>query len=89
MKKRLVLTAVALAMLVTLTTAVALAQTEPGTSDEFRCLLPEGCDPVPEDELLCLLPEGCDMNGDGAPDLRAGQPVPGGGTGTVQYGNNA
>ncbi len=89
MKKRLVLTAVSLAMLVTLTTAVALAQTEPGTSDEFRCLLPEGCDPVPEDELLCLLPEGCDMNGDGAPDLRAGQPVPGGEAGVVQYDNTA
>jgi hypothetical protein len=50
---------------------VALAQTEPGASDEFRCLLPEGCD----------------MNGDGAPDLRAGQPVPGGEAGMVQYDN--
>jgi hypothetical protein len=62
---------VSLAMLLTLTTAVALAQTEPGASDEFRCLLPEGCD----------------MNGDGAPDLRAGQPVPGGEAGMVQYDN--
>ena len=72
-KKRLVLTAVSLAMLLTLTTAVALAQTEPGASDEFRCLLPEGCD----------------MNGDDVPDLRAGQPVPDGGTGTMQYNNTA
>lgn len=71
MKKRLVLTAVQLAMLLTLTAAVALAQTEPGASDEFRCLLPEGCD----------------MNGDGAPDLRAGQPVPGGEVEIVQYDN--
>ena len=70
-KKRLVLTAVSLAMLLTLTTAVALAQTEPGASDELRCLLPEGCD----------------MNGDDAPDLRAGQPVPGGEAGIVQYDN--
>ena len=37
-KKRLVLTAVSLAMLLTLTTAVALAQTDAGASDEFRCL---------------------------------------------------
>ncbi|MCA1715564.1 MAG: hypothetical protein LC781_01470 [Actinobacteria bacterium] len=89
MKKRLVLMAVSLAMLLTLTTALALAQTEPGASDELRCLLPEGCGPVPEDELLCLLPEGCDTNRDGVPDLRAGQPVPGGETGTVQYDNTA
>ena len=27
------------------------------------------------------------MNGDGAPDLRAGQPVPGGEAGIVQYDN--
>lgn len=43
------------------------------------------------DEFLCLLPEGCDTNGDGAPDPRAGDPVPGGvagrGAGDVQYGN--
>ena len=69
------LTAVSLAMLLTLTTALALAQTELDALDEVRCLLPEGCGPVPEDELQCLLPEGCDMNGGGVPDLRAGQPV--------------
>jgi len=57
--------------------------------DEVRCMLPEGCDPVSEDELLCLLPEGCDMNGDDVPDLRAGQPVPDDGTGTMQYDNTA
>jgi hypothetical protein len=56
-------------MLLTLTTAVALAQTEPGVLDEFRCLLPEGCD----------------ISGDSAPDLRAGQPVPGVEAGIVQY----
>jgi hypothetical protein len=78
---------VSLAMLLTLTTALALAQTEPGGSDELRCLLPEGCGPAPEDELLCLIPEGCDTNRDGAPDLRAGQPVPGGEAGAVQYDN--
>ncbi len=85
MKKRLVLMVVSLAMLLTLTTALALAQTEPGGLDEVRCLLPEGCGPVPEDELLCLLPEGCDTNRDGVQDLRAGDPVPGGEAGTVQY----
>jgi hypothetical protein len=88
-KKKLVLMAVSLAMLLMLTTALALAQTEPGASDEVRCLLPEGCGPVPEDELLCLLPEGCDTNRDGVPDLRAGQPVPGGEAGSVQYDNTA
>lgn len=90
MKKRLlVLIVVSLAMLLTLSTALVTAQPEPDALDEVRCLLPEGCGPVPEDELLCLLPEGCDMNGDGVPDLRAGDPVPGGevGTGTVQYDN--
>jgi hypothetical protein len=63
----------ALALLLTLTTTLALAQTEPGASDE----------------LLCLLPEGCDTNRDGVPDLKAGDPVPGGeaGTGAVQYDN--
>ena len=84
-KKRLVLTAVSLAML--LVSTAALAQTESGASDEVRCLLLEGCGPVPEDQLLCLLPEGCDTNGDGVPDLGAGDPVQGweAGTGTVQY----
>ena len=79
--------AVSLAMLLTLATALALAQAESEALDEVRCLLPEGCGPIPEDGLLCLLPEGCDMNGDGTPDLRAGQPVLGGETGTVQYSN--
>lgn len=36
------------------------------------------------DQLLCLLPEGCDTNGDGLPDLRAGEPA-----GAVQYDNAA
>jgi hypothetical protein len=88
-KRKLVLMSVSLAMLLMLTTALALAQTEPGASDEVRCLLPEGCGPVPEDELLCLLPEGCDTNRDGVPDLRAGQPVPGGEAGSAQYDNTA
>ena len=89
MKRKLVLMAVSLVMLLTWTTALALAQTKPDALDEVRCMLPEGCDPVSEDELLCLLPEGCDMNGDDVPDLRAGQPVPDGGTGTMQYDNTA
>ena len=90
MKKRLlVLMAASLAMLLTLTTARALAQTEPGASDEVRCLLPEGCGPIPEDELLCLLPEGCDTNGDGVLALRSGTPAAGGEAGAVQYANNA
>ena len=59
--------------------------------DEAGCTTPGGCVPDPLDEILCLLPEGCDMNGDGAPDLRAGDPVQGGGSGGgaggVQYGN--
>jgi hypothetical protein len=89
-KRLLVLMTVSLAMLMTLATALALAQTDPDALDEVRCKLPEGCgDPVSEDELLCLLPEGCDMNGDDLPDLRAGQPVPDGGTGTMQYDNTA
>lgn len=28
-----------------------------------------------DDELRCLLPEGCDLDGDGVPDLGAGEPV--------------
>ena len=75
--------------LVLLASSAALAQTEPDALDELRCLLPEGCGSIPEDELLCLLPEGCDMNGDGVPDLSAGQPVQGGETGNVQYDNTA
>jgi len=81
--------AASLAMLLASTAALALAQTEPGGADEVRCLLPEGCGRVAEDEFLCLLPEGCDTNRDGVPDLRAGQPVPGGEAGTVQYDNTA
>jgi hypothetical protein len=84
-KKRLMLLAASLAMM--LATTAALAQ-EP--EDEVRCLLPEGCGPaVIEDELLCFLPEGCDINGDGVPDLGAGEPVPDGETnpGIVQYDN--
>jgi Protein of unknown function (DUF3221) len=33
--------------------------------------------PSGDDELGCLLPEGCDTDGDGVPDLVAGEPVPG------------
>ncbi|CAA9449378.1 MAG: hypothetical protein AVDCRST_MAG78-3211 [uncultured Rubrobacteraceae bacterium] len=89
MRKKLVLMMASLAML--LASTVAMAQTEPGGADEVRCLLPEECGPVSEDELLCLLPEGCDTNGDGVPDLRAGEPVPEEetGTGAVQYENAA
>lgn len=85
MKERLMLLAASLALLLAAT--AALAQ-EP--EDVVRCLLPEGCGPaVIEDELLCFLPEGCDINGDGVPDLEAGEPVPDGGTnpGIVQYDN--
>ena len=72
MKERLILPAASLAMLLVATAAPAQ---EP--VDEIRCLLPEGCGPVLiEDELLCFLPEGCDTNGDGVPDLGAGEPVP-------------
>jgi hypothetical protein len=89
--KKLVLLAASLAMLLMATTAtLTLAQTEPGSKkDEVRCLAPEGCGPetIEEDELLCLIPEGCDTNGDGVPDLRAGDPAPGGETSTsaIQY----
>jgi hypothetical protein len=86
-KRLLMLTAVSLAILLTLATALALAQTGPDASDEFRCLLPEGCGPIPEDELMCLIPEGCDTNGDDVPDVRAGDPVRDGGTSTMQYNN--
>ena len=88
-----------LAMLTIVAATAALAQPE----DELLCLLPEGCGPVtngevdytrfdgcalaPEEELLCLLPEGCDTNGDGVPDLRAGDPAPGEGAGAVHYDN--
>jgi hypothetical protein len=44
---------------------------------------PPGDEPVDEDELLCLIPEGCDTDGDGVPDLVAGEPVPS--TGAEQY----
>jgi hypothetical protein len=84
-KKRLILLASSLAMLLAATAALAQE-----TGDEVRCLLPEGCGPVDvEDELLCFLPEGCDINGDDLPDLRAGEPVPDGETnpGAVQYDN--
>jgi Protein of unknown function (DUF3221) len=37
-----------------------------------------------DDQLLCLFPEGCDTNGDGVPDLLAGEPA-----GAVQYDNAA
>lgn len=87
--RKLVLLAASLAMLLMATTAtLTLAQTEPGSKDEVRCLAPEGCGPdTIEDELLCLIPEGCDTNGDGVPDLRAGDPVPDdeAGTSTIQY----
>jgi hypothetical protein len=56
-----------------LTLATALAQAEPDVLDEGRCLLSQGCG----------------MHGDGVLDLRAGQPVPGGEAGTVQYDNTA
>ena len=82
--------AVSLAVLLTLSTALVAAQTVSDALNEPRCLLPEGCGPLPEDELLCLLPEGCDTNEDGVPDLRAGDPAPGGevvDTGTAQYNN--
>lgn len=75
MRKKLVLLAASLAMV--LTSTAALAQTESGGS-------------VSEDELLCFLPEGCDTNGDGAPELRAGEPVfvdEEMSTGVVQYEN--
>ena len=84
--KKLVLLASLLAMLLATTATLVLAQTEPGDK-EVRCLIPEGCGPLIEDELLCLLPEGCDTNGDGVPDLGAGEPpVPkeeAGRTGTI------
>ncbi len=73
MKKKLALLAASLAMLLTVTAALALAQTEP----------------VDEDQLRCLIPEGCDTNGDGMPDLRAGEPAPGPSPGAVQYDNAA
>lgn len=74
MRNKLVLLAASLAMV--LASTAALAQTESGGS-------------VSEDELLCFIPEGCDTNGDGAPELRAGEPVldEGMSTGVVQYEN--
>jgi len=85
--KKLVLLVASLAMLLATTATLTLAQTEPGDEGELLCLLPEGCGPNIEDELLCLIPEGCDTNGDGVPDLRAGEPVPDdeAGTGAMQY----
>ena len=85
--KKLVILVASLAMLLATTATLTLARTEPGDEDELRCLLPEGCGPNTEDELLCLIPEGCDTNGDGVPDLRAGEPVPDdeAGTGAMQY----
>ena len=85
MKKRLILLAASLAMLLVATAALAQE-----SGDEVHCLLPEGCGPVLiEDELLCFLPEGCDINGDGVPDLRFGELMPdvGAGTCAVRYDN--
>ena len=85
MKQRLILLVASVAMLLVATAALAQE-----SGDEVRCLLPEGCgSAVIEDELLCFLPEGCDINGDGVPDLGAGEPVPDGETnpGIVQYDN--
>jgi hypothetical protein len=49
-----------------------------------------GDEPGGDDQLLCLIPEGCDTDGDGVPDLAAGEPAaPQGGTGAVQYDNAA
>jgi uncharacterized protein DUF3221 len=40
-------------------------------------ILEEPAGGVPaDDELLCLIPEGCDTDGDGVPDLQAGEPAP-------------
>jgi hypothetical protein len=82
MKGKLILLAASLAMLLVATAALAQKP-----EDEFRCLLPEECGPDVADELLCFLPEGCDTNGDGVPDLRAGEPAPDvePGPGAVQY----
>ena len=73
MKKLFLLLAMSLVMLLVATAALAIAQTVPGD----------------EDAVLCFLPEGCDINGDSVPDLRAGEPVPGGQvrSGAVQYNN--
>ncbi len=83
-KKKLILLVASLAMPLVSTAALALAQ-GPGDLNEVRCLLPEGCGPISDDELLCLLPEGCDIDGDGVPDLRAGEPVSP--VGALQYDN--
>lgn len=50
-----------------------------------------GGEPGDDDQLLCLIPEGCDTDGDGVPDLGAGEPAPpdGGTAGAVQYDNVA
>lgn len=101
--RRLILLVASLVMLLVSATALALAQTGPGGEDQVRCLLPEGCGPafqdgagcaLPEgcgptdvDEPLCFLPEGCDTNGDGVPDLKAGEPVPSLKVGATQYDN--
>lgn len=49
-------------------------------------------DPAGE-EPVCNIPEGCDFDGDGVPevlpDVPAGELVPGGGAGAMQYGNAA
>ena len=86
--KKLVLLVALLAMPLTTTATLTLARTESGS--EVRCLAPEGCGPdtIEDDELLlCLLPEGCDTDKDGVPDLRAGDPAPGGeaSTSVIQY----
>jgi hypothetical protein len=85
--RRLILLVASLVMLLVSATALALAQTGPGGEDQVRCLLPEGCGPTDVDEPLCFLPEGCDTNGDGVPDLKAGEPVPSLKVGATQYDN--
>ncbi len=70
----------------TYTGPVAESYPTQGTAGSIVILeeLPVG---EPTDILLCLIPEGCDIDGDGVPDLAAGEPAPGGdvSTGLEQY----
>ena len=63
------------------TGAVAESYPTQGTAGGI-VILEEPAGGEPADELLCLIPEGCDTDGDGVPDLEAGEPTPDEGTST-------
>ena len=75
--------------LVTATYAGPVAESYPtqGTAGSIVILGDDYGSELGDEQLLCLIPEGCDLDGDGVPDLRAGEPAPSPGNGGMQYDN--